>query len=105
MKRPRKLPSLNSFSALPTQRHPFTPSSPLHAQALPGKGGVYEVECHLTHLRATTPLSERHHIFLEQCRMWHPDKNVGDEQRATRAFQRLQALRPWFLSDAEVDLV
>jgi len=52
-------------------------------------------------LREVTPPAERHRVFIEQCRAWHPDKNAGDDRRATVAFQRLQSTRTWFLAKDE----
>eukprot|EP00927_Polykrikos_kofoidii_P031443 TRINITY_DN27032_c0_g1_i4.p1 TRINITY_DN27032_c0_g1~~TRINITY_DN27032_c0_g1_i4.p1 ORF type:complete len:567 (+),score=89.60 TRINITY_DN27032_c0_g1_i4:87-1787(+) len=49
----------------------------------------------------STPPQKRHSAFLKQCREWHPDKNGGNERRATIAFQRLQAKRSWFLGSDE----
>jgi hypothetical protein len=66
---------------------------------------VDEAERHLQRLRAATPRKERHRVFLEQCRAWHPDKNVGKEQIATQMFQHLQTLRSWFLNEAEAGLI
>lgn len=45
------------------------------------------------------PAEERRRLFKDQCRAWHPDKNVGDEARATRIFQHLQQERKQILGD------
>mmetsp|Transcript_8430 Transcript_8430/g.13469 ORF Transcript_8430/g.13469 Transcript_8430/m.13469 type:complete len:435 (-) Transcript_8430:50-1354(-) len=49
-------------------------------------------------LREATPPEQRHKVFIEQCRAWHPDKNSEDLRKATIAFQRLQSTRGWFLA-------
>jgi len=54
----------------------------------------------LTRLRRSESLPARRRFFLTQCLRWHPDKNVGDEQNATRMFQMLQEKKEWFLAEA-----
>jgi len=53
----------------------------------------------LAKLRESNTLAVRKRYWKEQCLRWHPDKNVGDEQNATRMFQVLQEKKDWFLSD------
>mmetsp|Transcript_14716 Transcript_14716/g.42174 ORF Transcript_14716/g.42174 Transcript_14716/m.42174 type:complete len:368 (-) Transcript_14716:282-1385(-) len=44
-------------------------------------------------------LPERRRYFLAQCLKWHPDKNAGNEARATQMFHVLQEKKDWFLSN------
>lgn len=53
----------------------------------------------LRQIRQTTPSNERRKIFKDLQLKWHPDKNVGDEERATEMFKTLQDNRNWFLHD------
>lgn len=54
----------------------------------------------LSRLRNSESLKERRRYFYKQCLRWHPDKNVGSEDRATVMFQILQEKKDWFLTDA-----
>eukprot|EP00401_Gymnodinium_catenatum_P024938 CAMPEP_0117594330 /NCGR_PEP_ID=MMETSP0784-20121206/73144_1 /TAXON_ID=39447 /ORGANISM="" /LENGTH=880 /DNA_ID=CAMNT_0005396383 /DNA_START=62 /DNA_END=2704 /DNA_ORIENTATION=- len=53
----------------------------------------------LTRLRQTADVAARRRFFMAQCLRWHPDKNVGDEARATKMFQLLQDKKAWFMAE------
>lgn len=47
------------------------------------------------------PLQLRKKIWRALCLRWHPDKSEGrDKDLATRVFQQLSELKPWFLPEA-----
>lgn len=47
------------------------------------------------------PLQSRKKIWRALCLRWHPDKSEGqDKDLATRVFQQLSELKPWFLPEA-----
>jgi len=67
----------------------------------PGTADPAVTLAHLTakmHERHADSLPARRQWFIAQCRSWHPDKNVGNEQHATEMFQMLQSKKVWFLS-------
>merc|ERR1712048_542373 len=98
-----------SYSAPPS---PLTPSAP-HVST--DRGGTSRsadtssldsavlspqaLAMELSLLRQSTRLEVRRRFFLEQCRRWHPDKNRGDERRATAMFHVLQEKKEWFLAE------
>lgn len=47
--------------------------------------------------RGSDDVAARKRYFKEQCLRWHPDKNVGNEENATKMFQLLQDKKKWFL--------
>eukprot|EP00435_Cladocopium_sp_Y103_P034806 s1319_g9.t1 len=44
------------------------------------------------------PQSERRSRYKQKCLLWHPDKNLDQEDVATEVFQFLQLLRDWLLA-------
>lgn len=53
----------------------------------------------LCQCRNTTTEQEVHKAaFRKACLLWHPDKNLQNEDVATFVFQFLQSLRPWYFS-------
>jgi hypothetical protein len=53
----------------------------------------------LVRLCGEHPLGGRRQLFRAQCLRWHPDKNRGDNERATRMFQVLQDNKALFFDD------
>ena len=51
----------------------------------------------LRHLKRKTSNADRKKLFKELQLRWHPDKNVGDETRASEMFKALQENKGWFL--------
>lgn len=51
----------------------------------------------LRHLKRKTNNADRKKLFKELQLRWHPDKNVGDETRASEMFKALQENKGWFL--------
>mmetsp|Transcript_50084 Transcript_50084/g.119154 ORF Transcript_50084/g.119154 Transcript_50084/m.119154 type:complete len:835 (+) Transcript_50084:18-2522(+) len=52
----------------------------------------------MTRMKRSMSVGSRRRFFLAQCLKWHPDKNAGNEERATRMFQVLQDKKEWFLT-------
>lgn len=53
----------------------------------------------LSQCRQTSTDKEVHKAaFRKACLLWHPDKNLQNEDVATFVFQFLQSLRPWYFS-------
>jgi len=48
-------------------------------------------------LKRKTSNADRKKLFKELQLRWHPDKNVGDETRASEMFKALQENKGWFL--------
>eukprot|EP00930_Biecheleria_cincta_P007598 TRINITY_DN10882_c0_g1_i1.p1 TRINITY_DN10882_c0_g1~~TRINITY_DN10882_c0_g1_i1.p1 ORF type:complete len:384 (-),score=41.37 TRINITY_DN10882_c0_g1_i1:193-1281(-) len=83
------------------------PQSPLQRFVIPApSNATLDVQSvagmvqQLRQLRDSTTASERRKIFKDLQLKWHPDKNAGDEERATEIFRALQDNKSWFLSDA-----
>jgi len=53
----------------------------------------------LHRLRQSASIAVRQRYFKDKCLQWHPDKNAGQEARATKIFQVLQEKKKWFLAD------
>lgn len=62
-------------------------------------GGIeLDLELQLIETKAAgASVAERRRIFQQLCLQWHPDKNPGQEENATLAFQHLQKRKGWFL--------
>lgn len=56
-----------------------------------------ELVQYLKKLLSSTTAEQRKKLFKEFQLRWHPDKNVGDEVRATEMFRTLQQCKIWFL--------
>eukprot|EP00929_Paragymnodinium_shiwhaense_P035007 TRINITY_DN18983_c0_g1_i1.p1 TRINITY_DN18983_c0_g1~~TRINITY_DN18983_c0_g1_i1.p1 ORF type:complete len:1036 (-),score=195.13 TRINITY_DN18983_c0_g1_i1:92-3199(-) len=86
---PRVRRSLSTKSQATTvSAEDFSDSEALSPEAL---------EAELQRLRQLSSPAERRRLYLARCLRWHPDKNVGDEDRAKVMFQVLQEHKEWFL--------
>lgn len=56
-----------------------------------------ELVQNLKKILSSTTAEQRKKLFKEFQLRWHPDKNVGDEVRATEMFRTLQECKVWFL--------
>jgi hypothetical protein len=56
-----------------------------------------ELVQYLKKLLSSTTADQRKKLFKEFQLRWHPDKNAGDEVRATEMFRTLQECKVWFL--------
>lgn len=54
----------------------------------------------LTSVREQLSTPERKKHFKELCLKWHPDKNVANQDHATKMFQVLQEKKSWFLNES-----
>eukprot|EP00929_Paragymnodinium_shiwhaense_P099933 TRINITY_DN61866_c0_g1_i3.p1 TRINITY_DN61866_c0_g1~~TRINITY_DN61866_c0_g1_i3.p1 ORF type:complete len:456 (-),score=81.00 TRINITY_DN61866_c0_g1_i3:215-1486(-) len=69
----------------------------VRSETEPVQAQIQVMYARLRQRRAST-VPERKEFFMEQCRLWHPDKNLGNEETAKQIFQLLQEKKSWFLA-------
>lgn len=77
---------------------PSTPASMApRLEVFPPCFDAHDFVQELRHLKRKTSNADRKKLFKELQLRWHPDKNVGDERRASEMFKALQDSKGWFL--------
>lgn len=77
---------------------PSTPASLApRLEVFPPGFDAHDFVQELRHLKRKTSNADRKKLFKELQLRWHPDKNVGDETRASEMFKALQDSKGWFL--------